>query len=173
MSTAQPRVLDVGAGDNPVPGATDTLDVRECADYQADLNDDWPLTGASVDTVVARHVVEHLEDTAHFFAEAGRVLRDDGILRITVPLGEDAVTDLDHKHEWTYATPEQFCQEQQRPWDPDTEFVLLGRDLKTWLGGPLSRLSPLFRTTEKYWPAWAARRCYAGRLTAVYRRVER
>lgn len=166
------RVLDVGAGENPVPEATVTLDQRECADYQADIErEEWPLADGSVDVVVARHVLEHVADPAHVFREAGRVLVDGGFFAVTVPLGEDAHTDHDHETAWRYHTPRQFCQREQRPWDPDVPFRLVRREIETWLGGPLAPLTPLFRAAERLWPAWAAHRCFAGELTAVYRRV--
>jgi SAM-dependent methyltransferase len=165
------RVLDIGAGEYPVPEATATLDQRPVADYQADIEDDWPLPDNSVDHVVARHVLEHVSDPAHVFREAGRVLVTGGSFRITVPLGEDAHTDHDHETVWRYCTPEQFCVDQQRPWDPDVPFRLMRREIETRLGGPLRPLTPLFRWAEQYWPAWAAHRCFAGELTAVFMRV--
>lgn len=166
------RVLDVGAGENPVPEADVTLDRRPVADYEADISGDWPLPENSVDHVVARHVVEHVAEPAHVFREAARVLTAGGTFRVTVPLGEDAHTDHDHETAWRYCTPEQFCRDRQRPWDPDVPFVLQQRRIETRLGGPLAPLTPVFRWTERHWPAWAAHRCFAGELTAVYRRVE-
>lgn len=165
------RVLDVGAGENPAPEATVTLDQRDCADYQADITESWPLADNSVNRVVARHVLEHVADPAHVFREAGRVLVGGGSFVVTVPLGEDALTDHDHAAVWRYCTPEQFSRPDQRPWDPDVPFRLVRRDIETRLGGPLEPLTPLFRWTERHWPAWAAHRCYAGELTAVFRRV--
>lgn len=166
------RVIDVGAGKNPAPVATDTLDKRPCADYQADLEDEWPLPDNSADGVIARHVVEHLNDPEHFFSEAARVLVVDGWLRVTVPLGEDAKTDHDHETEWRYCTPEQFSRSHRRGWDPDVPLDLVDREIKTWLGGPFRFVSPLLQLASRRWPAWAAHRCYAGELTATFRRVK-
>jgi len=63
------RVLDVGAGPNPDPRADETLDIQPPADHVADLGDRWPIDTATVSRVIANHVVEHLADPAHFFAE--------------------------------------------------------------------------------------------------------
>lgn len=167
------RILDVGAGDNPDPRATETVDIQPGADHVFDLSEEWPLADQSVNGIIARHVVEHLENPAHFFDEAGRVLIDGGNLEVSVPVGENAKTDLDHAHEWRHSTPEQFCRRQQRAWDPETDFVLVDRDADVWLGGPLRPLSPLMQALSVPFPNWAVHRCYSGELTAAYRRVHR
>lgn len=166
------RVLDVGAGPNPDPRADETLDIQPPADHVADLDADWPLADAAYERVVATHVVEHLTDLPHFFAEAGRVLRGGGTLEVTVPLGSDAITDHDHQTVWRYATPEQFCRRQQRAWDPETPFVLVDRRLDVWGGGPERLLwdGAVGDALTRLWPAWTAHRCPHGELTAVYRR---
>lgn len=163
-------VLDVGAGREPDARADETLDIRPPADHVADLTDEWPIETDSIGCVIASHVVEHLDDPAHFFAEAGRVLVRGGTLEVTVPLGSDALTDHDHATVWRYATPEQFCRRQQRAWDPRTDFVLLNRHLSAWGGGPERIVwdTPLGDVLAQTWPAWAAHRCPHGELTAVY-----
>ena len=165
-------VLDVGAGEDPHPEANATADIRDgVGDFTFDAGrEEWPLETASVDKVIARHVVEHLEDPTHFFDEAARVLVAEGALEIHVPLGENAITDLDHKSEWKFNTPLQYCQHRQRAWDPETKFVLGVRDVDVWLGGPLAPFSPLLQVAAVAWPAWAVHRCFAGELRAVYRR---
>ena len=45
--------------------------------------DDVHETG--FDVVYCAHTLEHLTDPARFFADCGRVLRDDGLLAIEVP----------------------------------------------------------------------------------------
>jgi len=166
------RVLDIGAGDDPDPRATETVDLHAEADLVYNLDAEWPVDRASVDGIVANHVVEHL-DPEHVFAEAGRVLRDGGWFELTVPLGENARTDPDHTHEWTYGTPARFDCAKCEHWDATTPFTLVATDVEAWLGGPLAPLSPAFNALSKVWPAWVAERCYAGELTARYRRVSR
>jgi len=166
------RVLDIGAGDNPDPRATETVDIVADADHSFDLNDRWPFTEESVDGIVANHVIEHL-DASHVFEEAGRVLCDDGWFELTVPLGENARTDPDHVDEWTFGTPARFCRQQQEAWDHQTAFVMTDRTVSGHLGGPLTPLSPLFQACRRWWPGWVADRCYQGELTARYRRCPR
>lgn len=156
----------------------DAINVDANPDVDPDLvldltNYPWtPFSDESVWKIEARHGVEHLADLAAFFAECARVLKPGGTLTVTVPLGANARTDNDHETVWTYETPEQYSRLHRRPWDPDVPFDLVNRDVRTWLGGPLAPLSPLFRAASRIWPAWAAERCYAGELTAVYRRCE-
>lgn len=130
-----------------------------------------PADGAEV--IEARHVVEHLEDRAAFFRAAAAALRPFGALRITVPLGANFDTDSDHVGPaWTWRTPEQFSQSHRRPWDPDVPLDLVSREVDVWFGGPFSKASPLLRLAAHKWPDWASTRCFAGELTAVYRKVD-
>lgn len=166
------HVLDIGSGENPHPEATITADIRVgVADYAFDASRDrWPFHDGSINKIVAQHVVEHieLEDLEHLFSEAARVLVDRGALELAVPVGLNADVDLDHVDEWEFDTPILFCRERQRPWDPETEFDLVDRDLDVWLSGPLGPLSPLFRLAATRWPEWAARRAFCGELRATY-----
>lgn len=168
------RVLDVGAGDSPDDRATETVDLYTDADHQFDLGKRWPLDDEAVDGIIANHVVEHL-DAAHFFEEAGRVLGKGGWLEITVPIGRDARADPDHRHAWEYWTPMMYCREHRekaaRPWDTETRFRLMERDLDVWLLGPWQPATPLFNALAQQWPDWGVRRCGSGELTAKYRRV--
>lgn len=166
------RVLDIGAGHNPDSRSTETVDVNAPADHDFDLDEDWPIETASVDGIVANHVVEHL-DASHVFAEAGRILRDDGWFELTVPLGENARTDPDHVQEWTFGTPARYCCDRQESWDDDTVFQMVDRSVEARLGGPLELYTPLFQLCTRWWPGWVADRCYQGELTARYRRCPR
>ena len=165
--------LDVGAGRDPDPRADETLDIQPPADHVADLETEWPFESDSYDQIIASHVVEHLRDLPHFFHEAGRVLRAHGRLEVTVPLGEDAITDHDHQTVWTHATPEQFSQRHKRAWDPAVPFVLVDRELEVWSEGPEGMFwnSRLVDVLAGVAPGWVAYRCRAGELTATYRHI--
>lgn len=165
------RVIDVGAGEDPDPRATETADIRPTADHQFDVREEWPFPEDYADMIIARHLVEHLSDPTHFFDEAARVVRPGGRLEIVLPIGQNAITDLDHEQEWLYCTPEQYCVDQQRPWDPDTQFRLVKRDIDVYLGGPISPLTPVLQAVATIWPAWATYRCDTGELRAQYTRV--
>lgn len=168
-------VLDVGAGDDPDPRADITLDLFSDADVRADLESDWPLEANCLDGVVAHHVVEHLSDPDHFFRESGRVLRPEGWLEVTVPVGADARADPDHEQVWTWRTPAIYCRDHSdrhgRPWDPDPPFVLQEREADVWLFRPFEVLSPILDWAADRWPAEAVQRCSSGEIRARYRRV--
>jgi SAM-dependent methyltransferase len=166
-------VVDVGAGANPHPDADVTVDQRRCADRQADLNDEWPLATASCDRVIARHVVEHLADPEHAFAEAGRVLKPGGTFEVWVPLGHDAAADPTHRWTWTWKTPRYYCSERDPGWGPDVPFRLTcrePRDLR--FAGPLADVSPLLQWASRRWPAWACYRAFDGELYCRFRRQQ-
>lgn len=175
------RVIDLGAGDSPDHRATETLDLHTDADIEADLNDDWPLRAESVTGLICNHTLEHLDDPVHFFQEAGRVLEPRGWVEITVPLGRDAAADPDHSawypdRGWTYWTPLTFSyrhrEEAERPWNPELPFVVERRELDVWLLPPFHWLSGTFNRLADRWPAWAAHRCGAGELTALFRKMD-
>lgn len=169
-------ILDLGAGQNPDPRCTHTVDLHADADINCDLREDWPLDDDTITGIVASHVIEHL-DAEHVFDEASRVLHDDGWLEVRVPLGENAWTDPAHEHAWTYSTPlifdREYSREHGREWDPSPPFTLTDRELSVGLGGPLKSLSGVFQRVGERWPEWAAQRCMRGELTARYRRRSR
>jgi SAM-dependent methyltransferase len=87
--------LNVGSGGQALAGFTN-LDVasehydrnRRGPFVQFDMrNDALPFQNASVDLIYCSHVIEHVEDehVERFFRESARVLRKDGVLRISCP----------------------------------------------------------------------------------------
>lgn len=168
-------VVDLGAGSDPDPRADVTLDAHDEADLQADLRLDWPLASASVDGLVASHVVEHLPDLDHFFREAARVLQPSGWLDVTVPVGADAVGDPDHEHQFEWRTLATFGRDysdsQGRPWDTQVPLVMTERNPEVWFHPPLHHLTPALQWAAKRWPREAIRRCSSGEVTVRYRRV--
>jgi SAM-dependent methyltransferase len=53
---------------------------------EMDADRPWPLADRSYDVVVAMMVMEHVFDPFHFVRECARVMTDDGILFLNVPL---------------------------------------------------------------------------------------
>lgn len=99
--TERIEVLEIGAGENPSPDSTMTLDIREDLDHidypGVDIGvDRWPVDDESVRFVRAHHVLEHVppEQIGHVWRELDRIL---------VPGGE-AVIDLPHAGTWSAAT---------------------------------------------------------------------
>lgn len=93
--------VDIGGGLNPYPGYT-TVDLRETADYVADLNDGIPLPDNSVGVLNASHILEHLTDKTKIMSEIHRVLAPGGWAFIEVPStdGRGAFQDPTHVSYW-------------------------------------------------------------------------
>jgi SAM-dependent methyltransferase len=80
--------LDVGCGRAKLAGAIgldhepfDGVDVV----FDLDSHAPWPFPDDTFSYVQARHVVEHVRDTLHFFAEAHRVAKDGATLYLVTP----------------------------------------------------------------------------------------
>lgn len=112
------NVIDVGCGTNKVfsgaigvdkygydekiPGYNDWISI---ANYKCDIHE-LPFKDETVDTVIAFHSIEHLEDQPRALKEWMRVLKPGGHLCLIVPDVRFTVgLDPDHKREWT---PEEF-----------------------------------------------------------------
>ena len=132
-------VVDIGAGADPDPRAGVTLDRvdLDTIDVVHDLEErPWPLADDEYDTIIARHVLEHLEHPEEAFAEAARILVDGGVFEVHVPLGLDAQTDPTHVDEWTWDTPEYFTTNPPYDYGWELPFNITERDLEWWLDGP-------------------------------------
>lgn len=101
--TINARWLELGAGNNPVPGAM-SLDLPH---WNAGV-DPIPYKDESVSAIFAFHFFEHLtgENAIKVLRECERVLAPDGLLTTVIPhrLGMIAYQDLDHKSFWCEET---------------------------------------------------------------------
>jgi GT2 family glycosyltransferase/SAM-dependent methyltransferase len=107
-------ILDLGCGGNKtVPEAigVDMIYKDEAiatlsgtpssADVNADVSEELPFDDESVDTIVARHIFEHLIDSVTVLRQWGRLLRHGGRLIIAVPNNEIAnyiPLNIEHVH---------------------------------------------------------------------------
>jgi glycosyltransferase involved in cell wall biosynthesis len=93
--------VDIGGGLNAVPNYM-TIDLREEADIQFDLNNGIPLPDHSVGVLNASHILEHLHDKTKIMAEIHRVLAPGGWAFIEVPStdGRGAFQDPTHVSYW-------------------------------------------------------------------------
>ena len=96
-------ILDLGAGNNPVPGAI-------ALDYPAwnATRDKIPAKDGKVDHIYAFHFLEHLagEQAIALLREVERVLRPGGVFTCLMPHYSAclAYRDLDHKSFWSLET---------------------------------------------------------------------
>ncbi len=95
------RVLDLGCGGNktlPTAIGVDLIKIDEAiatlsgtpssADVNADVSKALPFEDKSIDTIVARHIFEHLLDSVTVLRQWGRLLRQGGRIIIAVPNNE-------------------------------------------------------------------------------------
>jgi SAM-dependent methyltransferase len=78
----------------------------------------WPVDDATVDLAVADFVVEHIDDPAHFFAEAWRVLKPGGHLglrtvnvRSYLGLGSRLIPNRMHRKVLSQAQPDRHAED--------------------------------------------------------------
>lgn len=87
-----------------------TLDIKpfDGVDIVHDLNVDFPFENDSVESIIALHIVEHLDDLIHFMDECWRILIPGGELYIETPLAgantELEFADPTHKRCYTSYT---------------------------------------------------------------------
>jgi len=112
---ARGRVLNIGSGRKPVPGAVN-LDAEPSKapwiDVLADAHH-LPFSVGAFDAVLSSHVLEIMEDPAQVLREATRVLRQGGSMGHIVPAA--AVTEVQNRPHHPYA-------HWRRWWDTAAEF---------------------------------------------------
>lgn len=141
------RVLELGCGarktvphaigvdrvpaDDVIPGVAPGL--KSKADITANAAGPLPLEADSFDTVIARHILEHIVDDVNAVREWGRVLKHGGRLIIAVPNHEIRNTipmNIEHVRAWTPKSLKAFMESQG--WktvdmlDPKNEVSLVG-----------------------------------------------
>jgi predicted SAM-dependent methyltransferase len=87
LNSAAGLRLHLGSGDRLKSGWVN-VDIHPAADLRLDVRRAWPFADGSAAEVYAEHLFEHLAwptETGHFLAEARRVLRSGGGLRLSVP----------------------------------------------------------------------------------------
>lgn len=87
---------------------------RPCvADVEADVSKPLPFADLSVDTIIARHVLEHITDTVETLTNWNRILKIGGRLLIAVP-NQELVSSIplnpEHVHAFTPASLSRIVQ---------------------------------------------------------------
>lgn len=117
------EVVDIGCGGTKqVPWA---IGIDHCAqpgvDIVTDLERPLPLTDASVDHVLAIHVVEHITNFLELMDDIHRVLRPSGTLHVMAPdwRAVTAIADPTHRRYLAAQTFKYFCEPHGcRLWGP-------------------------------------------------------
>ena len=139
--------VDLGGGLNRFQDYK-SYDLRDGADIQADLNDDFKLEDDSVGVLRAHDMVEHLTDPIHFMNEAYRVLAPNGMLMILVPsaLGEGGFCDPTHKSFWVPRSFRYYTEPGMRQYLPGCKckfMVIKQESILMWEGLPYIRVDLL------------------------------
>ncbi len=97
-------VLDIGCGNNKVPGAigVDCVELPG-VDVVTDANEPLPFDDASVDEVHCYHVLEHLDNAVDLIEEIWRVCRQGGRVHIRVPHYSSCYAWADPTHKRPFA----------------------------------------------------------------------
>jgi O-antigen biosynthesis protein len=104
--------IDLGGGINPYPGFL-TADKYNKADFDCDLDEDWPWDTGSVGVFRANDLVEHLKDPIHTMNEAYRCLAHGGFFIVDVPStdGRGAWCDPTHVSYWNQVSFDYYTKE--------------------------------------------------------------
>jgi len=130
--------LHLGSGKNTIPHMWNVDRINhDGVDEVVDLSEyPWPWDDGQFQYILAEHVFEHLPDMEATLRECARILKPGGRVEIAMPVGQDSWADPDHKHRWTWDTPEFYCG--KRPWDPTVGLNVVSREVDLWPhgGGP-------------------------------------
>lgn len=96
------RQLDLGGGNNPVPGA-EIIDINNGQDLNEDAS--LPYDDETFNVVHAYHLLEHLDTPVHVMHEVQRILAPGGHFNIVVPYYNSQLQCVCFEHKsW-------FCEE--------------------------------------------------------------
>jgi len=106
--------IDLGGAFNAPKGFI-SVDIREGAQIQMDLDKDWRFSDDSVGIVRAAHIFEHLKDPIHTMNELYRVLAPGGFAFIEVPStdGRGAWQDPTHVSYWNQNSFFYYTRQEQ------------------------------------------------------------
>jgi SAM-dependent methyltransferase len=143
-------VLDVGCGTLKHPGA---IGIDRLGNTDADVIHDldvipYPLDEDSVDAVIARHVLEHVEAPLDVLTELHRLTRADGLVTIITPHFSSSTswTDPTHRHHFTSRSFDYLVAGTTWDFYTDARFEVVGRRVSLgMIRGPGGRVVPVFR----------------------------
>ncbi|MEZ5063711.1 MAG: methyltransferase domain-containing protein [bacterium] len=130
------RILDVGCGQDKLPGA---IGIDRSANTAADVVHDldrrpWPFADAEFDHVRCQDVIEHLDDIVGVMEELHRVARPGATIHIRVPhfSSVQAYTDPTHRHFFSTESMGYFTEDSRYPHYTDALFAVRRVRLRLW-----------------------------------------
>ena len=165
QTASSKRVLDVGCGQNKFPGATGIdSNPRSHADVLHDLGEfPYPFADNEFETIICRHVIEHVPDVIGFVNELHRITKHGGRLKVVTPhySNPDWATDPTHRNHFnSYSfncfiptqTPFPFYTNAElRPVSVHVSLANLWRLFGFEFLVNLDQQFPRFRFTRKFW----------------------
>jgi SAM-dependent methyltransferase len=155
-----PRILNLGCGRRRVDGAVNVdVTAATAPDVVHDLNvRPWPWPADSFDEILARDVIEHLDDIVATMEEIHRVARDGAVVRIAVPHFScaNAFRDVTHRHYFSWYSFHYFTGEHEFDFYSDRRFARRSTDLvfrPTLVNKVVRRLAA--RWPDAYEQRWA------------------
>ena len=121
------KILDLGCGENKVPGAVglDNVDINGVDILHDLLRFPYPLNDNSFDIIYLRNVIEHfnLDKINKIMYECYRILKKDGQLFINVPhiFSIAAFTDPTHKQYFTFGSGYFWDKKYQKSYYSDID----------------------------------------------------
>ena len=95
-------ILDIGCGSNKIPGSLG-MDIHPYEGVDVVHNLDitpWPIEDNSVDTIMAKHIIEHVESIPAFMKEIHRISKPGGKIIIETPHFTSLDSWADPTHRW-------------------------------------------------------------------------
>lgn len=159
------KILDVGCGWNKTPGAIGMdANPKTHADVIHDLGSiPYPFADEEFDSVVCRHVAEHVPDVMAFVAELHRVTKPGGRILIVTPhySNPDWSTDPTHRNHFNSYSFNCFVEDRQlfpfytdvrlRPIRTYVSLANVWRAIGLEILVNLDQRWPPFRFTRKFW----------------------
>lgn len=126
------ETLNLGAGEDVQPNAHNVdIVALDGIDEQVDLNSyPWPWETNAWDRVVARHVLEHVDQPMQAIGEVCRILRPDGVFDLWYPIGHTRFEDPTHTHYWNWNTAETLAGERKHSHEHESTLTLQSRRLE-------------------------------------------
>ncbi|MSR77796.1 MAG: class I SAM-dependent methyltransferase [Candidatus Omnitrophica bacterium] len=99
------QVLDVGCSRNKVSGAIGIdIDPNSQADIIHDLNQyPYPIESNSFETIMAQHIIEHVNDPVQFMKELYRILKPGGKITFETPHFSSRVAYSEPQHKFFFS----------------------------------------------------------------------
>jgi predicted SAM-dependent methyltransferase len=114
------KVLDIGCGPNKASKDYFGVDINggPGVDVICDFERPLPFLTDSVDMIVTRHTLEHVQNLEQILREFSRIVKPGGRLSITVPHFSNTLgfSDYTHKRFFGYYTFDYFSRQRDRYW---------------------------------------------------------